>query len=61
MLWRGVEFFGRGPLDQFAKVHDADLVADVLDRLDAEAAPYLAASAAGRDVYDGRFTRRTGW
>lgn len=31
-----------------------------LDRLDAEAAPYIDASAAGRDEYDGRHTRRTG-
>ena len=34
--------------------------ADVLDRLAAEAAPFIDASAAGRDEYDGRFTRRTG-
>ena len=31
-----------------------------LDRLEAEAAPYIAASDTGRDEYDGRFTRRTG-
>ncbi len=31
-----------------------------MDRLDAEVAPYVAASDAGRDEYDGRFTRRTG-
>ena len=31
-----------------------------LDRLAAEAAPFIEASAAGRDTYDGRFTRRTG-
>lgn len=34
--------------------------AELLDRLDHEVAPYIAASAHGRDVYDGRFTRRTG-
>ncbi len=33
---------------------------DLLDRLAAEAAPHVAASAAGRDHYDGRHTRRTG-
>ena len=39
-----------------------DDVADraVLDRLDAEATPYVNASDPGRDDYDGRFTRRTG-
>ena len=39
-----------------------DDVADpgLLDRLEAEAMPYVEASAVGRDTYDGRFTRRTG-
>lgn len=39
-----------------------DDVADpaLLDRLEAEAMPYIEASAPGRDTYDGRFTRRTG-
>ena len=39
-----------------------DDVADqgLLDRLEAEAMPYIEASDAGRDTYDGRFTRRTG-
>ncbi len=38
-----------------------DLAApELLDRLDEEAAPYIEASASGRDVYDGRHTRRTG-
>ncbi|MEM7091918.1 MAG: phytanoyl-CoA dioxygenase family protein [Actinomycetota bacterium] len=32
----------------------------VMDRLAAEAAPFVEASAAGRDVYDGVHTRRTG-
>lgn len=32
----------------------------LLDRLAAEIAPYVEASAAGRDDYDGRHTRRTG-
>ena len=32
----------------------------LLDRLEVEAMPYIEASAAGRDTYDGRFTRRTG-
>ena len=32
----------------------------LLDRLEAEARPHIDASATGRDVYDGRFTRRTG-
>lgn len=45
--------------------HGYAIVEDVadaatLDRLDAEAAPFIAASATGRDVYDGKFTRRTG-
>ena len=31
MLGRSVEFFGRGPLDKFAKIHHADFVADMLD------------------------------
>lgn len=31
-----------------------------LDRLDAEAQPWIEASARGRDHYDGRLTRRTG-
>jgi ectoine hydroxylase-related dioxygenase (phytanoyl-CoA dioxygenase family) len=34
--------------------------ADVLDRLDREVEPFVTASAHGRDVYDGRHTRRTG-
>jgi ectoine hydroxylase-related dioxygenase (phytanoyl-CoA dioxygenase family) len=39
-----------------------DELADVvlLDRLDREARDYIANSAHGRDVYDGRHTRRTG-
>ncbi len=39
-----------------------DDVADqaTMDRLDAEAHPYIDASAHGRDEYDGAFTRRTG-
>ena len=39
-----------------------DNVADsaTMDRLEAEARPYIEASDAGRDEYDGRFTRRTG-
>ena len=32
----------------------------VMDRFAAEVAPYVEASSTGRDVYDGRFTRRTG-
>ncbi len=32
----------------------------LLDRLEAEAMPYIEGSAAGRDEYDGRYTRRTG-
>jgi ectoine hydroxylase-related dioxygenase (phytanoyl-CoA dioxygenase family) len=31
-----------------------------MDRLDREAAPYILASATGRDEYDGKYTRRTG-
>jgi ectoine hydroxylase-related dioxygenase (phytanoyl-CoA dioxygenase family) len=34
--------------------------ADLLDRLDREVEPFVAASACGRDVYDGQHTRRTG-
>ena len=34
--------------------------AATMDSLDEEVAPFLAASAEGRDDYDGRFTRRTG-
>ncbi len=39
-----------------------DDVADAatMDRLEAEAMPYIEASDVGRDEYDGRFTRRTG-
>ncbi|MEO0494031.1 MAG: phytanoyl-CoA dioxygenase family protein [Actinomycetota bacterium] len=33
---------------------------EVMDRFAAEVAPYVEASAAGRDVYDGLYTRRTG-
>lgn len=32
----------------------------LLDSLDTEVAPFIAASAVGRDEYDGTFTRRTG-
>ncbi|MEM9463911.1 MAG: phytanoyl-CoA dioxygenase family protein [Actinomycetota bacterium] len=32
----------------------------VMDRLAAEAAPFVGESATGRDVYDGMYTRRTG-
>jgi ectoine hydroxylase-related dioxygenase (phytanoyl-CoA dioxygenase family) len=34
--------------------------AGLLDRLDREASEYIESSAHGRDVYDGRHTRRTG-
>jgi len=38
-----------------------DLVDEgLLDRLDLEVSPYVQAADAGRDDYDGRFTRRTG-
>jgi ectoine hydroxylase-related dioxygenase (phytanoyl-CoA dioxygenase family) len=43
----------------YAIVEDV-IDADTLDRLDAEAAPYVERSATGRDTYDGRHTRRTG-
>ena len=33
---------------------------EVMDRFAAEVEPYVEASAAGRDVYDGMYTRRTG-
>ena len=33
---------------------------ELLDRLEAEARPYIDSSDTGRDVYDGRYTRRTG-
>jgi hypothetical protein len=32
----------------------------LMDRLEEEARPFIDASAHGRDVYDGQFTRRTG-
>ena len=43
----------------YAIVENAASV-ELLDRLDAEVKPYIDASAHGRDVYDGRHTRRTG-
>jgi len=43
----------------YAIVEDA-ASADVLDRLAAEAEPWVEASDRGRDTYDGRHTRRTG-
>jgi ectoine hydroxylase-related dioxygenase (phytanoyl-CoA dioxygenase family) len=50
-----------GHLRQWGYAIVDDVVSDdVMDRLDAEAAEYIAASAHGRDVYDGTFTRRTG-
>jgi ectoine hydroxylase-related dioxygenase (phytanoyl-CoA dioxygenase family) len=56
------------PVDEITehlRTHGYAIVVDVadaatLDRLDEEAAPYIDASATGRDAYDGRFTRRTG-
>ena len=49
----------------FLRDHGYAIVDDVLDaatmaQLDAEAAPWIDGSAAGRDAYDGRHTRRTG-
>jgi len=49
----------------FLSVHGYAIVDDVadtqlMDRLAAEVGPYVNASAAGRDEYDGQFTRRTG-
>ncbi|MEM8921865.1 MAG: phytanoyl-CoA dioxygenase family protein [Actinomycetota bacterium] len=41
-------------------VVESVLDGDLLDRLDAEAEPWIAGSAVGRDVYDGLHTRRTG-
>jgi ectoine hydroxylase-related dioxygenase (phytanoyl-CoA dioxygenase family) len=43
----------------YAIIDDLAEVA-LLDRLDREAADYIANSAHGRDIYDGRHTRRTG-
>ncbi len=43
----------------YAIVTDATDAA-LLDRLDEEARPFIEASAAGRDSYDGLYTRRTG-
>jgi ectoine hydroxylase-related dioxygenase (phytanoyl-CoA dioxygenase family) len=38
-----------------------DVIEDeTMDRLDSEAAPWVAASDSGRDEYDGKHTRRTG-
>jgi len=39
---------------------EAAVETDVLDRLDAQASPFIQASDGGRDIYDGMFTRRTG-
>lgn len=49
----------------FLGVHGYAIVTDVvdddtLDRLEAEARPFIDGSDTGRDGYDGRFTRRTG-
>ncbi len=43
----------------YAIVDDAADAA-TMDRLEAEAMPFIEASDAGRDEYDGRYTRRTG-
>jgi ectoine hydroxylase-related dioxygenase (phytanoyl-CoA dioxygenase family) len=43
----------------YAIIDDA-VPAEVMDRLEVEAVPFVQASAHGRDVYDGQFTRRTG-
>ncbi|MEM7326419.1 MAG: phytanoyl-CoA dioxygenase family protein [Actinomycetota bacterium] len=48
-----IEAFGYAIVDGLASD-------DVLDRLAAEATPFVDGSDTGRDVYDGRFTRRTG-
>jgi len=51
----------RDHLRTFGYAIVVDVVAQAtLDRLEAEARPYIEASAAGRDEYDGRHTRRTG-
>jgi ectoine hydroxylase-related dioxygenase (phytanoyl-CoA dioxygenase family) len=48
-------------LSQFGYAIVDNLVSpEVMDQLMAEAEPFIAASAAGRDVYDGLHTRRTG-
>lgn len=49
----------------FLREHGYAIVDDVIDEatmdaLDAEATPWIDGSAAGRDEYDGRHTRRTG-
>ncbi len=43
----------------YAIVEDA-ATSEQMDRLESEAAPFVEASATGRDHYDGQFTRRTG-
>lgn len=43
----------------YAIVDDA-VDSDTMDRLEAEATPFVEASEVGQDQYDGRFTRRTG-
>ena len=50
-----------GHLRRFGYAIIDDVVdAATMDQLEAEAMPYIEASDAGRDEYDGRFTRRTG-
>jgi ectoine hydroxylase-related dioxygenase (phytanoyl-CoA dioxygenase family) len=51
---------GRHILDHGYAIVDDLADETLLDALDQQVAPYVAASAAGRDDYDGRFTRRTG-
>jgi ectoine hydroxylase-related dioxygenase (phytanoyl-CoA dioxygenase family) len=56
---------GPAEISEFLARHGYAIVDDVadqaiLDRLEGEVRPYIEASAAGRDEYDGRYTRRTG-
>ncbi|MEK9838477.1 MAG: phytanoyl-CoA dioxygenase family protein, partial [Ilumatobacter sp.] len=53
------EIRARLDTDGCAVIDDLAAV-ELLDALAEEAAPFVAASATGRDTYDGRHTRRTG-
>ena len=54
-----------GEVSRFISVHGYAIIddladAELMDRLATEVEPFVEASDAGRDEYDGQFTRRTG-